>query len=61
VVAAIDNDDFIVYNTTTGGLYYDAGGSTAGSTSSVQIATLGVGIVLSNADFVVILIIFKTR
>ena len=40
VVASHDADDRIIYNTTTGALYYDADGS--GSGAKVQIALLGV-------------------
>jgi Ca2+-binding RTX toxin-like protein len=52
--AAADADDFIIYNSSTGGLYYDAGGNTAGSATAVQVALLGINLVLTNADFVVI-------
>ncbi|MDD5274065.1 MAG: calcium-binding protein, partial [Methylovulum sp.] len=50
--AAADVNDFIVYNKTSGGLFYDADGNAAGA--AVQIATLGVNLALTNADFVVI-------
>ncbi len=50
--AAVDSNDFVVYNAGTGALLYDADGSGAGV--AVQIATLGVGLALTNADFVVI-------
>ncbi|MDD2725164.1 MAG: hypothetical protein PHH59_14240 [Methylovulum sp.] len=49
---AADADDFIIYNNATGALFYDADGNGAGA--SVQIATLGVGLALTNADFVVV-------
>ncbi|MCX7092963.1 MAG: M10 family metallopeptidase [Methylobacter sp.] len=47
-------DDFLIYNTSTGGLYYDAGGNTAGSAAAVQIALLATHPALTNADFFVI-------
>ncbi|GAB6140689.1 M10 family metallopeptidase [Methylosoma difficile] len=49
---ALDTNDYIVYNQSTGKLYYDADGSGAGS--QVQIATLGVNLTMTNADFVVV-------
>lgn len=49
---AMDADDYIIYNNATGALYYDSNGNGAGAT--VQIATIGVGLSLTNADFVVI-------
>lgn len=50
---ASDNNDFILYNSKTGALYYDADGS--GSGVAVQIALLGTAAhpTLTNADFVV--------
>ncbi len=50
--SAADSNDFIVYNTTTGALLYDADGN--GAVAAVQIATLTGGLALTNADFVVI-------
>ncbi len=47
-------DDFLIYNTSTGGLYYDAGGNTADSAPAVQIALLATHPALTNADFFVI-------
>ncbi|GAB6141276.1 hypothetical protein JCM14076_20050 [Methylosoma difficile] len=49
---ALDGNDFVRYNSNNGGLFYDADGNGAGV--AVQIATLGVGLALTNADFVVI-------
>lgn len=49
---AQDSNDFIIYNKVTGALLYDADGSGAGA--MVQIATLGAGLALTNADIVVI-------
>ncbi|MDD5274110.1 MAG: calcium-binding protein, partial [Methylovulum sp.] len=49
---AADANDFIVYNQTTGALSYDSNGN--GAVAAVQIATLGVNLALTNADFVVI-------
>jgi len=50
--AASDGNDYIIYNTNTGGLFYDADGS--GTNASVQIAILGSNLTLTNADFAVI-------
>ncbi len=50
--AAHDADDRIIYNTTTGALYYDANGT--GSGAAVQFATLSTHPGLTNADIVVI-------
>lgn len=50
--AALDTNDYILYNPTTGALSYDADGSGAGA--AVQFALIGTGLSLTNADFVVI-------
>ncbi|MEJ1121256.1 calcium-binding protein [Phyllobacterium sp. CCNWLW109] len=50
--AAADANDRIVYNSSTGALYYDADGS--GSGGAVQFANLTKGLALTNADFLVI-------
>jgi len=50
--SAVDSNDFIVYNTATGALLYDADGN--GAVAAVQIATLAGGLALTNTDFVVI-------
>ncbi len=49
---ASDADDFIIYNNITGALLYDADANGAGL--ATQIATVGVGLAMTNADFVVI-------
>jgi Ca2+-binding RTX toxin-like protein len=49
---AADANDYLIYNSTDGKLYYDADGS--GSTVQTQIALLGTGLVLTEADFVII-------
>lgn len=48
---AVDTNDYIVYNTTTGALYYDADGSGAGA--KVQFATLTGHPTITAADFIV--------
>jgi Ca2+-binding RTX toxin-like protein len=48
---AADADDRIIYDPTTGALYYDADGNGGGA--AVQFATLATGLALTNADFVV--------
>lgn len=48
---AHDADDRIVYDKTTGGLFYDSNGSASGG--SVRIADLSVGLSLTNKDFVI--------
>lgn len=49
---ATDANDFIIYNSTTGVLIYDANGNGAGG--AVQVAKIGSGLALTNADIVVI-------
>ncbi len=49
---AVDANDFIIYNNATGALLYDANGS--GTGAAVQIATIGVGLSMTNAEFVII-------
>jgi Ca2+-binding RTX toxin-like protein len=50
---ALDANDYILYNTTTGALYYDADGNGAGA--AVQFAILGTSShpTITNADFIV--------
>ena len=50
---AHDADDRIIYNTTTGALFYDADG--AGGIAARKVATLGASLhpVLDSADFVI--------
>lgn len=50
--AGADADDFIVYNTTNGNLYYDADG--LGGIASIQIATISNLAALSAGDFVIL-------
>lgn len=52
LTAAADINDYVIYNSSTGALYYDAAGK--GGAAAVQIATLGVGLALTYMDFVVI-------
>lgn len=49
--AAGDADDRIIYNSSTGALYYDADGN--GLDAAVQFATLAPGLVLTNSNFTV--------
>lgn len=50
--AAIDSNDYLIYNKATGALLYDADGN--GTGAGVQIALLGMNLALTNADFVII-------
>jgi Ca2+-binding RTX toxin-like protein len=50
--AALDADDFILYDKVGGGLYYDADGSGAGA--AVKFAVVGVNLALANTDFTVV-------
>ena len=49
---ALDANDFIVYDTDSGALWYDANGNGAGG--AIQFAQLTPGVILTNLDFVVI-------
>jgi Ca2+-binding RTX toxin-like protein len=53
VTSAADANDFLLYNATTGALYYDADGTGAAS-APVQFATLGTGLSLTASDFFII-------
>jgi Ca2+-binding RTX toxin-like protein len=49
----LDGNDYLVYNQSTGALYYDADG--AGGNASVQVATLtGSPDALAASDFIII-------
>ena len=50
---ANDANDFIIYNSTTGAVYYDADGSLGGS-QPIQFIGVGVGLNLTAEDFAVI-------
>ena len=50
--APADNNDYILYNSTTGALSYDADGS--GSGAATTFAMLGPGLALTSANFTVI-------
>ena len=52
--SAHDADDVIVYNTTTGALYYDADGNKAGGVAAVQFAVLDNHPAITNAHIVVV-------
>ena len=50
--AAVDANDYIVYNKSTGALSYDSNGNGAGG--AVQFATLSANLSLTSADFLII-------
>ena len=50
--AAHDSNDYLIYNTTSGALFYDNDGS--GADVAIQIALIGNHVALTAADFVVI-------
>jgi Ca2+-binding RTX toxin-like protein len=52
ITASHDATDRILYNKTTGALYYDADGT--GATAAVQIAQLTAGATLTTADLFII-------
>jgi Ca2+-binding RTX toxin-like protein len=49
---AADGNDYILYNTTSGALYYDADGN--GAVAALQFATLTGNPLITNADFTVV-------
>lgn len=50
--SAGDSSDFIVYDSATGKMYYDADGNGAGT--QIQFAALATTLTLSNADFTIV-------
>ena len=52
LTAAADADDFLIYNSTTGALFYDADGS-GGASTAVQFAVLTGAVAINNADFTI--------
>lgn len=52
ITASHDGTDRVIYNQTTGALYYDADGN--GATAAIQIAQLTAGTALSASDVFII-------
>ncbi|CAN5524633.1 hypothetical protein BH10PSE7_BH10PSE7_02190 [soil metagenome] len=50
--AAVDGNDYLIYNSATGALSYDA--NCVGGAAAVQFATLSTGLALTNFDFAII-------
>jgi Ca2+-binding RTX toxin-like protein len=50
--AAHDNSDRIIYDQTSGAVYYDADGT--GTAAAVQFATLGTGLAVTHLDFFIV-------
>ncbi|MFZ2725311.1 MAG: proprotein convertase P-domain-containing protein [Methylococcaceae bacterium] len=50
--AAVDNNDYVIYNKANGAVLYDADGN--GAIASVLITIIGANLGVSNADFVVV-------
>ncbi len=51
---ATDANDYLVYNRSTGVLYYDATGGASGLNDAVQVALLSPGLELTSADFTLV-------
>lgn len=49
--SAVDADDYLIYSSSSGALYYDADANGAGA--AVQFATLSSGLALTSTDFFV--------
>jgi Ca2+-binding RTX toxin-like protein len=50
--AAQDADDYVIYNSSTGSVSYDADGN--GAIPAIQIALIGANLAVTNADFVIV-------
>jgi serralysin len=53
VTTATDGNDYLLYNSSNGALYYDADG-TGATAAATHFATLGIGLALTTLDFVVV-------
>lgn len=51
---AQDSSDRIIYNATTGALYFDSDGTGASASAQLQFAAMNTGVVVTNVDFVII-------